>query len=240
MYKKFSILAITLARGGSKGIKNKNIKKINNKPLIYYTIDEALKSKFIDRYIVSTDSLSIANIAKKYGAEAPFIRPKSLAKDSSTSVDALIHAVNWVEKKENKKYDYIIELMCTNPLKNAIDIDNVIKKLINYKSDSVIAINRLFDHHPSRIKKIVNDKIVDFSFKEIAESRRQDLKPFAYIRSGSIYGLKRDYLINKKRRYGSNNSRPYILPDKRIVNIDNEDDFLIAKYKLIKKNNEKN
>ena len=226
---KYKILAITLARAGSKGVKNKNIRKILGKPLIYYTIKEALKSKLISDYIISTDSKNISNISKKFGAKVPFLRPKKLSSDNASSVSALQHSVLWMERKNNTKYDFIIELMCTNPLKKQSEIDSLIKKLIKTKADSVIAVNKLEDHHPQRIKKIVNDKIVDFCLKEKNESRRQDLKPLAYIRSGSIYGMKRDFLIKKKRRYGGKNSRPYILDSKRAINIDNEYDFLVAK-----------
>ena len=130
------------------------------------------------------------------------------------------------------KYDFIIELMVTNPLKNVTDIDMCIKKIILTKADSVIAVHQLEDHHPARIKKIVNDKIKDFCVKEKKESRRQDLRPKAYIRSGSIYALKRDYLMNKSARYGSKNSRPYILPKKRAINIDEVSDLILARHML--------
>ena len=88
--------------------------------------------------------------------------------------------------------------MCTNPLKLSLDIDNVIKKIIKTKSDTVIAVHSIQDHHPRRVKKIVRDKITDF-MKEKPESRRQDLKPSAYVRSGSIYAIQRDYLMKKIR-----------------------------------------
>ena len=117
MYKKNKILAITLARGGSRGVKN-----INGKPLISYTINEANKSIYIDRYIVSTDSELIRKISIKYGADVPFLRPKKYATDRATSVDALVQAVNWIEKNDGQEYDIIVELMCTNPLKNYYDI----------------------------------------------------------------------------------------------------------------------
>ena len=233
MFKKKKIIAITLARGGSKAIKNKNIIKLNNRPLISYTIREAKKSKYIDEYIVSTDSKKIKKVAEKNGAYVPFLRPKNIATDKATSVDALVHAVNWMEKHNNIKYDYIVEIMCTNPLKKVKDIDEVIKKIVNTEADSVIAVHKLEDHHPIRIKKIINDKIVDFSLKEIPETRRQDLKPNAYIRSGSIYALKRKHLMIEKLRYGSQNSRPYILPEERAVNIDTIAD-LYAAEKMIK------
>ena len=125
--------------------------------------------------------------------------------------------------------------MCTNQLKNVHDIDGAIEKLITSGADSVIAVHKLEDHHPVRIKKIIDDKIIDFCFPEVAEMRRQDLKPDAYIRSGSIYALTRDHLMLESLRYCSENSRPYILPSERAVNVDTEIDFLVAE-KMIDKN----
>jgi CMP-N-acetylneuraminic acid synthetase len=227
--KEIRILGLTLARGGSKSVPRKNIKLIAGVPLIAHTISEALKSKLITRYIVSTDDEEIQQVAIQCGAEAPFLRPSEFSSDNASSVSAMQHAVDWVEKQEGVKYDYIVELMCTNPLKTVEDIDASIEKLILTKADSVIAVHQLEDHHPARIKKIINDKITDFCVREIPESRRQDLTPDAYIRSGSIYALKRDYLMIEGKRYGSDNSRPYILPQERVVNIDTEIDFMIAK-----------
>lgn len=227
---KYKILGLTLARGASKGIRKKNIKKLLGKPLIAYTIEEALKSKYLSEYIVSTDDNEIAKISKKYGAKVPFLRPSKLAQDNSSSVSAMQHAVNFMEKQNKCKYDFVIELMCTNPLKTVFDIDKCINKLIKTKADSVIAVHQLEDHHPARIKKIVNDKIINFSIKEKPESRRQDLRPKAYIRSGSIYALKRNYLMKKSKRYGSKNSRPYILRSEKTVNIDSLSDFILAEH----------
>ncbi len=230
-----NILGITLARGGSKSVPLKNIRPILKKPLIYYTIKEAKKSKLLSDYIVSTDHEKISEISKKYGANVPFIRPSNLSKDNTTSVASLQHAVKFMENKKRIKYDYIIEIMCTNPLKKVIDIDSCIKKIIRTKADTVIAVHQLYDHHPLRIKKIENDKIVDFCLKEKLETRRQDLKPNAFIRSGSIYAIKRNHLMKENKRYGSRNSRPYILPPERTINIDNEIDVLVAEQLLLKK-----
>jgi len=234
--KKYKILAVTLARGGSKSIRKKNISKLNGKPLLYYTIKEALKSKLISRYIVSTDDREIQKIALKYGAECPFLRPKKLAKDKSLAVDADIHALKWIEKEEGVKYDFFVELMATNPLKTHIDIDKVLKKLIQTGAESVIGVVKLEDHHPLRIKKLVNGRIHNFkkNLKEIPESRRQDLKPDAYIRNGSIYSSRRDMLINKKRS-GTKNSLAYIMKSDNSVNIDTQLDLMIAGILLKKK-----
>ncbi len=227
------ILGVTLARGGSKGIKNKNLSKINNKPLIYYTIKEAKKCKKITNYIVSTDSKKIKKVAEKYKAQVPFIRPKKFAKDVSSSASALKHALIKCEKIFNLKFDYVVEIMATNPLKTVEDINNIISILLKKKADSVIAVNQLFDHHPARIKKIIKGKLYDFSVKEKLESRRQDLKPDAFIRSGSIYAMSRRYVLSEKR-YFSGKSFAYILPNKRSINIDDENDLMIAKKKLNK------
>jgi CMP-N-acetylneuraminic acid synthetase len=226
------ILGITLARGGSKSVPRKNIRPILGVPLIGYTIAEALRSRFITRYIVSTDDEEIRQVALKYGADAPFLRPSEFSTDTASSVGALQHAVSWVEQEEGVRYDYIIELMCTNPMKTVDDIDTCIERLISTGADSVIAVHRIEDHHPIRIKKIIDDRIVDFCLPEKAETRRQDLKPDAYVRSGSIYALRRDHLMVDGRRYGSVESRPYILPDERAVNVDTEIDFLIAENLL--------
>lgn len=226
------ILGLTLARGGSKSVPRKNIRPINGIPLIAYTIGEALRSRLLTRFIVSTDDAEIQEVAIRYGAEAPFLRPAEFSTDAASSVSAMQHAVAWAEKQEGVCYDYVIEMMCTNPMKTAEDIDACIEKLVNTGADSVIAVHRLEDHHPIRIKKIVDDRIVDFCLPEKPETRRQDLKPNAYIRSGSIYALKRDHLMVEGRRYGSVESRPYILPEERAVNVDTELDFLIAEHLL--------
>jgi len=228
------ILAITLARGGSKSVPRKNIRHINGLPLIAYTIIEALRSQSLTRYIVSTDDKEIQEIAIKYGAEAPFLRPAELASDTATSLAAIQHGVKWIEKEENSTYDYVVELMATNPMKTSVDIDNVLRKLIDTNADSVIGVMQLEDHHPIRIKKIVDDRIVDFCLPEIPETRRQDLKPDAYIRNGSIYAVKRGLLMNKNSRYGTDNSRPYIFPGNRSINVDTEIDFITAESLLAK------
>lgn len=222
------ILGLTLARGGSKSVPRKNIRLLSGTPLIGHTILEALKSQHITRYVVSTDDEEIRNIAIAHGADVPFLRPEEFSTDTASSVAAMKHAVDWVEAQEDLKYDYVVELMCTNPLKDVQDIDACITKLVETGADSVIAVHKLDDHHPARIKKIENDRIVDFCIPETKESRRQDLKPDAYIRSGSIYALKRDHLMIENSRYGSENSRPYILDPKKAVNVDTEMDFLIA------------
>ncbi len=208
------VLAITLARGGSKGVKFKNLALINGKPLIDYTFDIIKGSKYISRYVVSTDSPKIRDHCLNSGFDAPFLRPAELASDTATSPEALIHAVHFCEEQDGIKYDYVVELMATNPFKTALDVDLCIEKLDQTKADSVIGVSQLDDHHPARIKKIINDKIVDFCVEETS-TRRQELRPLAYIRNGSIYAMNRDCLVNNGHRFGGDNSRPYLMPPEK-------------------------
>jgi CMP-N,N'-diacetyllegionaminic acid synthase len=226
------VLALTLARGGSKSIPRKNIHPINGVPLIAYTIGEAKLSQFITRYIISTDDEEIADVARRYGAEVPFIRPDHLSSDTASSMDAMQHGVAWAEAEEGIRYDYVVELMCTNPMKTVADIDGAIEKLITTGADSVVAVHKLDDHHPIRIKKIVADKIQDFCLPEKLETRRQDLKPDAYIRSGAIYTMRRDHLMVDGQRCGSDQSRPWILSPEKGVNLDTMMDFRMAEILL--------
>lgn len=222
------ILGVTLARGGSKGVPRKNIRPILGVPLIAYTIVEAKRAKHISRYIVSTDDEEIRDVARLYGAEVPFLRPAHLATDKATSRDALQHAVAWAEEQEGEPYEYVIDLPCTNPMRTSEDIDAALEKLMATGADSVIGVTQLEDHHPLRIKKIVDDRIVDFCLPEPIEAMRQDLKPDAYIRNGSIYSVRRDVLMLQNARYGTADSRPYIFPPERTVNVDTETDILLA------------
>lgn len=222
-----NILAITLARAGSKGVPNKNEKLLASKPLISYTIESVLKCKTQLEYLVFTNSVTIQKIANSYGLLAPFLRSEENASDTASSTDALIEAVNAYEEFTGKKYDYIIECMATSPFKTSQDIDCAINLLIETKADSVIGVTQLSDFHPARAKKIVDGKITDFCVPELA-FRRQDLKPEAYIRNGSIYALSRDALMKKNLRFGGDNSVPYIMPTSRSINIDTKLDFLTA------------
>jgi CMP-N-acetylneuraminic acid synthetase len=226
------ILGVTLARGGSKNVPRKNIRPVLGQPLIAYTICEALRCQRLTRYLVSSDDDEIRAVARAYGAEAPFRRPADLADDTATSEATLAHAVLWAEQDEGRRYDYVVELMVTGPLKTVEDIDAVLDKLLATGADSVIAVHPVEAHHPARMKKIVDDRLVDFCVPEPIGNRRQDLRPLAYVRSSSIYAMKRDVLVVQGRRYGTADSRPYILPPERTVGVDTELDMLVVEALL--------
>ena len=126
MFKEKKIVAIIPARKGSKGIKNKNIIKLNNKPLISFSIDYAKNSKLIDRVFVSTDGNKISNIAKKYGAEI-IKRPKKISGDKSSSDEAIIHSIKYIQEKLNYKFDIVVFLQPTTPLRQLGELDKAIK-----------------------------------------------------------------------------------------------------------------
>jgi CMP-N,N'-diacetyllegionaminic acid synthase len=140
MSDKNKVVAIIPARSGSKGLVRKNIAMLAGKPLIAWTIEAAKKSSLVGRIIVSTDDIEIAEIAKKYGAEVPFIRPREISGDLNSSEEVLVHAVDWIAKNEKRFYDIVLYLQITDPFRNRDIINQVIRKLMdNPELDSVFA-----------------------------------------------------------------------------------------------------
>ncbi len=224
------ILVNILARAGSTGIKDKNIADLEGKPVLWYSITEALKSKYADDICFSTDSQKYADLAEEAGLHVPFLRDPNYAKKSSTAADASRWTALKYEQYSGKKYDYIVDFMNSNPFKIVDDLDACIEILHkNKNADTVVAVNRVWDGHPDRIKQILKGEIQDWpGTKEKLESLRQDLKPPAYIRSGSVYAMKRHVLIDDINRRGKV-SLPYILPDERVCNLDEPKDLFTAR-----------
>lgn len=222
------VFAVTLARGGSKKIPKKNIVPLCGKPLLEYTIDEVKKSKYIDKYIISTDDKDIMSVCRNNNVTY-FERSQAMASDTAKSSDAIIEVISVLSN-----CDIIVEVMCTNPLKTVEDIDGCIEQLIAQKADSCVSVVQIYDHHPSRVKYIEDGILKDF-YPEIAESRRQDLTPPAYVRNGSIYVTYRNLLYTTKRRL-SGKIVPYIMSEERTINIDEPLDLLVAEKILELKN----
>ena len=232
LYLSKNILGIIPARGGSKGIKNKNIKKINGKPLIFYTIKRAKKAKLITDLIGSTDSKKIKKEFQKHKVEMPFDRPNNLAKDKSNIVDTLIYTLKKIEIIKKKRYDYICLLQPTSPLRTKTEIDNSIKKIINKKGDSLISLCALDEPHPYKLMTLKNKKISFFIKNSKNIVNRQMMKKL-YMPTGNIYIVSRKTLINKKTIHGKN----YIfniIKQKYFLNIDGNEDLIIAQKKLKK------
>lgn len=188
MYRNKTILGLIPARGGSKGIVRKNIKLLLGKPLVAWTIEQALASKYLDKVIVSTDDVEIAKVSKEYGAEVPFIRPPKLATDSSKVVDTILHALDFFDEK-SLKFDYLALLEPTSPLRKSSDIDKSIEKLIDNENiaESLISVGEIILEHPMYSKKIDKEGyVVPFlKMKEVVPIRQA--LPKVYFPYGVIY-----------------------------------------------------
>ena len=207
MYKNNTFLAIIPARGGSKRLPRKNVLDLNGKPLIAWSIEAGLKSKYLDEVSVSTDYESIANISKEYGANVPFLRPENLASDTATSFDAVKYSIDYYKNELGKEFDYIVLLEPTSPLREDSDIDNMIEKLIENKEkfDSIISMGEVHEH-PSIMKKIVNTNSLDNYCQELElKSRRQD-NDVAYFPYGVAYMVKIDSFLEEETFYTSRNT----------------------------------
>jgi CMP-N,N'-diacetyllegionaminic acid synthase len=224
------ILGVIPARGGSKGIPRKNLYKINGKPLIQYSIDEAKRSKHLTHVILSTDDAEIAEVGKKLGAEVPFLRPASLATDTALSVDVTIHALKAMEEKLNIIFDAIMLLQPTTPLRRAEDIDGAIEKLFSdTKIDSIVSLVDVGANHPARMYTVEKQGIVNVMPEPVKMMPRQQL-PKVYIRSGDIYLIKRDALLKGHSLMG-NQVAEWVMSKERAFNIDTmEDLFLLERY----------
>ncbi len=232
MYQNRRILGIITARGGSKGIPRKNIKELAGKPLIAYTIEATKTSQYLTRTIISTDDQTIAEIAKQYGVEVPFMRPAELAQDDSTSLDVVNNALDWLEKNVNEKYDYVMILQPTSPLRSTKDIDGCIKKAVDTDVDSVMSVMELDDFSVKKLKVIKDDIIEPWLDKEGTFSATRQSLEKVYKRNCAIY-LTKTKFIRQNDLFGKI-SRPYIMPRERSIDINQLVDFELAEFWLQK------
>ena len=202
VYKNKSFLAVIPARGGSKGLSGKNIKDLCGKPLIAWSIETGLNSAYLDKVVVSTDYENIASIAKDYGAEVPFIRPAYLATDSATTFDVVKHVIEYYQDKEKVTYDFVVLLEPTSPLRGGDDIEKMIEKVVENKSDidSVISIGEVHEH-PSIMKKIVKNKFLENYCKDLEMKYRRQDNDFAYFPYGVAYIANTASFLNEKTFY---------------------------------------
>tara|TARA_B100000035_G_C20985426_1_gene547555 strand:+ start:7 stop:708 length:702 start_codon:yes stop_codon:yes gene_type:complete len=231
------LLSVIPARGGSKSVEKKNIQLINGFPLIYYTIKEARKVKYITDLIVSTDDKNIAEISQKYGVNVPFIRPEKLAKDDTLSIDVLKHALKEMERIKKIKYDAILMLQPTSPFRKSSHINDSINLFLKSDCDSVVSIVLVNGHHPFRMKRMIGKKIINYIDQGFEDMRpRQDL-PKAYIRNGAIY-LSKSNVIRHTNYIVGENCNGLVMETESSLNIDNKLDLEFAKFLMEK--NEKN
>ena len=226
MYKNNKFLAVIPARGGSKGIKKKNIYQVFGKPLIAYTIEEARKSKYIDRCLVSTDDKEIAKISKRYGADVPFLRSSNLANDNSKTIDALIEVIDNL-KDLNDLYDYIIVLQPTQPLRRSFHIDESIEEIINNEKNCIVSVSEV-NEHPI-LMRTINNGILENLLSMKSTVRRQDF-PEYYKINGAIYINKIDSNFNSNLSLNDNNI-PYVMDSIYDLDIDEPIDIEFFKYR---------
>ncbi|MFH1478594.1 MAG: acylneuraminate cytidylyltransferase family protein [Candidatus Omnitrophota bacterium] len=230
MYRKKTLLALIPARKGSKRVTGKNTRDLGGRPLIAYTIEAARKSEYIDRIIVSTDSDEVVSIAKKYNIEVPFKRPAKFATDISPSSEFIIHALNWLNNKENKQYDFFCLLQPTSPFRDHAYLDKAIKKFVNFKKAlSLISIGRI-NKNPCLTKTI---QASGFLKEFIADSSQQDLSKL-FIVNGAIYIMRcSDFL--KYRTFYTPKTTYYLMGRIPSLDIDDELDFKFAEFIVNKK-----
>ncbi|NPV89922.1 MAG: acylneuraminate cytidylyltransferase family protein [Firmicutes bacterium] len=216
------VLGVIPARGGSKGIARKNLKPLAGQPLIAWTIEEASRSQYLDRLILSSEDPEIIKEAKKRGCEAPFVRPAELAADETPGIEPVLHAINAIEER----FDYIVLLQPTSPLRTTEDIDGCIEYCLRMGAPVCVSVcesrespywmHTLDQHH--RLRPLLP---AGQSYQ-----RRQDL-PLVYVENGAVYVAQTDYLL-KTRGFMTSDTLAYIMPRDRSIDIDNEIDFFIC------------
>lgn len=222
-------IAFIFARGGSKGIKNKNIKLFLGKPLIFYTIKLAKKNRHIDDVYVSTDCSKIKKISIRYGAKV-IDRPKYLAKDNSPEILSWKHAINFLKKK-NINFNIFLSLPCTSPLRSNIDVNNIIISL-RKKIDIVVGITRAKKNPYFNILKLNKKNILKKLFEKKIFFRRQDAPKVIDLTTVG-YAANKNFIINCKSIFDGK-VKGVLIPEERSIDIDNLFDFKIAE--MIKKN----
>lgn len=219
MYKNKKILAIITARGGSKRLPNKNILDLNGQPLISYSIQEALKSKYIDETMVSTDSKEIAEVAESFGASIPFIRPSKLAQDDTSSIDTIFHTLEYYEKSLKKRFDYFVLLQPTSPLRKSSHIDESIENMFNKDTSSIVSVYKTEDGFNQEYMKQ----------KQIGSFFERNKEQYGYFTlNGAIYVCETEKFLEKKSLFFSD-TIPYFMEPIESVDIDTKDDFNKAK-----------
>lgn len=235
------ILAIIPARGGSKGIPRKNVKDLCGKPLIAWTIEAAQASRLITRTVVSTDDVQIAEVARRYGAEVPFMRPAKISQDLSTDVESLVHALDFLKDKEGYEPDIVLRLPPTSPLRTAAHIDEGIEVLLkNPDADAVRPICEA-PKHPYKSWKIADDGLylepfLPKSFTGFDEPYNlpRQLFPKAYIHAGAMDIMRRATIQEQKSTSGKKLAY-FFMPPEDAVNIDHPIDFEIAEFLMQKR-----
>lgn len=228
------MIALIPARGGSKGLPGKNIKNLCGKPLIAHTIGAALNASGIDRVVVTTDSEEIAEIAKQYGAEVPFLRPKELAGDTSSAVDVYLHAVDFLQKESGQEIQKFMVLLPTAPLRGSENIEQALKEFYEKKAETLISMKEAETPVSWYYGMNEEGRVKNLGFDGQNAVKNRQVNNVYYIPNGAIYILD-TRLLREKRTYYSDNTVAYLMSQEESVDIDYELDFKIAELLLSQK-----
>ena len=218
-----NLLALIPARGASKRIPRKNIKLLNGKPLIGWTIDVALNTSSIKRVVVSTDDEEIASIAKTIGADVPFMRPNKIAEDSSPGIDTALHAI-----EQLSEFDWLILLQPTSPLRTAADIDGIVRFCLERNAPSAVSVNKVHKNPYWMYQRTETEKLQPIISNTMNILRRQDLTD-AYVLNGALY-LARINWLKEQRSFVGQVTLGYIMTPESSVDIDTQIDWQWAEF----------
>ena len=228
------MIALIPARGGSKGLPGKNIKNLCGKPLIAHTIGAALNASGIDRVVVTTDSEEIAEIAKQYGAEVPFLRPEELAGDTSSAVDVYLHAVDFLHKEIGQEIQKFMVLLPTAPLRGSENIEQALKEFYEKKAETLISMKEAETPISWYYGMNEEGRVKNLGFDGQNAVKNRQVNNVYYIPNGAIYILD-TRLLREKRTYYSDNTVAYLMSQEESVDIDCALDFKIAELLLSQK-----
>ncbi len=218
-------IAIIPARAGSKGLPGKNIRPLCGKPLIAWTIESALRSRYLDEVMVSTDGADISRVAAAYGAKVPFLRPPELSTDTATTLSAVRHTLDYYRRKVGKEYDLVVLLEPTSPLREEGDIDCMLERLADSWEhfDSIVSLGEVREH-PSIMKRLTGAGLEPFCPELVRNSRRQDNVP-AYFPYGVAYVVKTNELLGEQTFY-TKRCTYHLVKRYQNYEIDDLEDFL--------------
>jgi CMP-N,N'-diacetyllegionaminic acid synthase len=227
MYRDKTILGLIPARGGSKTLKGKNLRPLGDRPLIAWSIAAVTSSTSIDRTIVSSENNEILTVARKFGAETPFVRPSDLASDDTPTIDVVHHALRSI----NETFDYVVLVQPTSPMVTAGDIDGCVAKCIDLGAPACVSVTPV-SKHPFWMYSISDDQRL-FPIVEnprTRPSRRQDL-PLVFALNGAVFAAKSDWIASQ-RDFVTAETIAYQMPVERSVDIDTDFDLKIAEALL--------
>lgn len=224
-----NILGTICARGGSKGVPNKNIRNLAGKPLIYYTISVLKKWGQSSKIITSTDSPEIARIANEFGAETPFLRPKELATDTAPKIPVIQHALKFCEEHYKTKYDIIVDLDPTAPIRTVKDLNKALEKFIQTKAQVLYSVTVAKKNPYFNMVELDENGNAHLSKSLESEIFRRQDAPVVYEINGSIYIYDRDFLMNAKSLH-CEREKVYVMDEIASVDIDREIDFKFIEF----------